>query len=262
MDRENALNEARAKNAETEQRKAWEGEQRRAAGTTSEPLLGKFTQDDVIRAAGAIEDNSSMWLASAWDARKDAIVALAFHPTEFGYEVKQLDPRLFVLQETSGKLAPVAQTKLDLSHANCSNDSGEPAGGWSDAPKFALDLGACEVTPGQTAVGVRLTCMYTFPAGQGIETRLYLAELKDGTLRQIFEAMMAREDFQRPAATWGTTHGVLAVQPTQHAGYFDLELRSEFNLRYENPEAGKPSQRTRTERFVWIDNHYSPAHVR
>jgi hypothetical protein len=60
--------------------------------------------------------------------RKDTVVALAFHPVEFGARPEALDARLVVLQSRGGKLGLVAETKLDLSHAECPNESGEPPG--------------------------------------------------------------------------------------------------------------------------------------
>jgi hypothetical protein len=101
--------------------------------------------------------------------------------------------------------------------------------------------------------------MYTFPAGQGIDTRLFLLELKDGKLRQIFEGSVANEDFQRPGATWARTKGVLAVQRTQHAGYFDLQLKSKIRLEGDTREAREPTERTETERFIWSGEQYTPA---
>jgi hypothetical protein len=256
MARETAQEKVRQEEWANERKSAWEEEQRRSAGATPATLLGTFTQDDVIRAASVNADSSLLWVTAEWHARKGTIAALSFRPTEFGYPVEKLEPRLVLLQERAGKLESLAERKLDLSRANCSNDSGEPAGGWDQAPKFALDLAAYSIAPGQTALGVRLTCMYTFPAGQGIDSQLFLVELRNGALRQVFEGSMETEDFQRPGATWARTKSVLVVQRTQHGGYFDLQLNSKVRIEGDTPEAREPTERTQTERFIWSGDHY------
>jgi hypothetical protein len=265
-DREKARGEPSEQALGAEQRKAWEEEQRRVAAgawttAASTWLSGAFTREAVIRAAGVGSDPASIWLISEWHAQPATLVALSFHPVEFGYPLDKLDPSLVLLQASSGNLALLAKQKLDLRKANCSNESGQPPGGWDEAPKFALDLAAYAIAPGQTAIGVRLTCMYTFPAGQGIDTWLFLLEPKAGKLRQIFEASIAHENFDRPSANETKATGVLLVQPTQHAGYFDLQLRTKLRIQGGDPEAfpntaREPSERIETERFVWKGDHY------
>ena len=264
-DREKTQGEAGERASRSEQN-AWEEAQRRVAAgawttAASTWLSGTFTREDVIRAAGAGSDPTSIWLVSEWHAQPATLVALSFRPVEFGYPLDKLDPTLVLLQASSGKLVPLATRQLDLSKANCSNESGQPPGGWDDAPKFALDLAAYAIALGQTALGVRLTCMYTFPAGQGIDTWLFLLEPKAGKLRQIFEASIGHENFDRPSANQTTATGVLLVQPTRHAGYFDLQLRTKLRIQGGDPEAfpntaREPSERTETQRFVWKGDHY------
>jgi len=81
------------------------------------------------RVAGASGADGLMWLTSEWHARTGAIVALSFHPTEFGYPVKDLEPRLVLLQELSAELEPVARGLVDLSGANCITTPENPRAG-------------------------------------------------------------------------------------------------------------------------------------
>jgi hypothetical protein len=265
-DREKVQGEASDQSFEAEQRKAWQEEQRRVAGeaATSRTLLGAFTREDIIRAAGTGKDGSLMWLASEWRPRKDTIAALSFRPTQRGYPVQKLEPRLVLLQNNAGKLARVTDKKLDLSRVICSNEGGEAPGGWEEAPKLALDLAAYDIAPGQTALGIRLTCMYTVPAGDGVDTQLLLLELKDGHLRQILETSVGRNNFDRPSENRSTTTGVLVVQREQHAGYYDLQLREKIQIESEaDPAIAKNahslSERSETKRFIWNGDHYVQA---
>jgi hypothetical protein len=239
------------------------------AGATPAPtrLLGTFTQEDVVRAAGTGLDPSSIWRSAEWHAQKDTIVALSFRPAEFGARTQALEPRVAVLQNRMGKLVLVAQKPLDLTRAECRNDSGEPAGGEDRAPELTLDLAAYRIAPAQTAIGVRFSCANTFPAGEGTETRLLLLELHDGALRQVFDEAIANTNFDRPTGNESTTAGVLSVQREQHAGYFDLQLRTKTKVKGSDPVAfpntvRQASERTETTRFVWQDDRYAVSAAR
>jgi hypothetical protein len=233
------------------------------AGSTPPPapLLGSFTLQDVARAASAGADPSLRWRAEEWHPKKDTIVALAFRPVEFGARPEALDPRLVVLQNRGGKLSLIAEKKFDLSHADCPNESGEPAGGDDRAPDLALDLGAYAIAPAQMAIGVRFMCAKTFPATEGVETRLSLFALQDGTLRQVFDEKIASTNYYRPAGNTITTSGAVSVQREQHAGHFDLELRLKTKTQGSDPNAfpnttRQPIESIETRRFVWNGRRY------
>jgi hypothetical protein len=227
-------------------------------------LLGSFSQEDVARAAGAGLDPALHWRAADWHGRKDTIVALAFRPVEFGARAEALEPRLVVLQGHAGKLRLVAEKKVELSHVECPNESGEPSGGDDRAPEISLDLGAYTITPGQTAIGVRFTCAKTFPAAEGIETRLLLLELHGGALRQVFDEKISSINHDRPTGDTTTITGLLSVQGQQHAGYFDLALRLKTKTEGSDPETlpkttRQPTASTEMTRFVWTGERYAVA---
>jgi hypothetical protein len=234
------------------------------AEPTPTQLLGTYTQADVARAVAPGADASLNWRSAEWHAQKDTIVALSYRHAEFGTPPAALEPRLVLVQARAGKLVPTAEKKLDLSKASCRNESGEAAGGEDRAPELALDLAHYDIAPGQTAIGVRFTCAYTFPAGEGSDTRLLLLELRDGALHQVFDERIAHTNFDRPTGNENSATGSLSVLREQHAGHFDLELRTKTKTEGSpsgaSPNtAGKPSERTETARFVWDGSRYVPA---
>jgi len=245
------------------------GNESAAAGSSPPPtrLLGAFTEEDVARAAAGGADPSLRWRAAEWHVQKDSIVALAFRPAELGARPESLEPRLVVLRGRASKLELVAEQKLDLSHAECPNESGEAPGGEDRAPQLALDLPAYTTAPGQTAIGVRFTCARTYPAAEGVETRLLLLELEDGKLRQVFDEKIASMDFDRVRGDTTTTSGVVSVQRQQHAGHFDLQLRLKTTTEGSDAETfpnttRQPLERTQIRHFVWNGEHYQLARAR
>jgi len=224
-------------------------------------FLGNFTRADVIRATGSDLEQSLSWRIAEWHARKGSIVALSFRPTEFGGRPDALEPRLFLLQNRAGKLALVVDQKLDLSQAECRNESGEPASGGDRSPELALDLGAYTIGPESPAIGVRFTCFSAFPAGDGSETRLLLLELRDGALHQVFDETIAQTNFDRPTGNQTTSDGVVTVRREKQDGHFDLSLRTTTKTVGSDPESfpntlRHPIDRTETVSFVWNGTRY------
>jgi hypothetical protein len=74
----------------------------------------------------------------------------------------------------------------------------------------------------------------------------------------VFDATVGRTNFDRPSGNQSTTIGVLSVQREQHAGYFDLLLRSKTRIESVDPGADHDTagQRSQTERFLWNGEHY------
>lgn len=81
------------------------------------------------------------------------------------------------------------------------------------------------IAEGETVVGVRLSCEFSFPAGEGSETRLYLLRIVDGSLVRLFGAQMAFNDYQRGPND--ETHGsaVLVVNRARQEDFADLTLK-------------------------------------
>jgi hypothetical protein len=222
---------------------------------------GNFTRADVIRAAGSDLDQPLTWRIAEWRPRKGAVVALSFHAAEFGGEPDALEPRLYMLQNRAGKLALVVSQKLDLSQAECRNESGEPATGGERAPEFAFDLGPYTIAPDSLAVGVRFTCFNSFPAGDGSETRLLLLELRDGALHQVFDETIAQTSFDRPTGNQTNSDGVMSVRREKQDGHFDLSVRTTTKTVGSDPESfpktlRHPIDRTETVRFQWNGTRY------
>jgi hypothetical protein len=232
-----------------------------AEGAASVRFWGSFTRADVIRATGADLDPSLSWRIAEWRVRKGAIVALTFRRAEFGGQPDALEPRLFLLQNRGGRLAVAVAQKLDLSQAECRNESGEPAAGDDRAPEFALDLGPYTLAPDSPAIGVRFTCFNAFPAGDGSETRLLLLELRDGALHQVFDEAVAQTNFDRPTGNQTSSDGVVSVRREKQDGHFDLSVRTTTKTVGSDPESypktlRHPIDRTETVRFVWNGTRY------
>jgi hypothetical protein len=234
----------------------------RGATPDATRLLHRFTMDDVKRALASARGSMTgptNWRVAEWNARRASVVALSYRPVTFGAPIASMNPHLAVLDERDGKLVSVVESKIAFTDTNCANDGGEPVnddpGSEDDesAPALSLDLAPYKMTPSSTALGVRLHCRYTFPAGEGDNTYLALFEVAPGTLRLVFETPIETHDHQRvnPDDDF-ETKGVVIVQKTAQKGHFDWLLQTT-----QTGGAAGSSKRIEKTVFVWNDERYT-----
>jgi hypothetical protein len=132
-----------------------------------------------------------------------------------------------------------------------------------------LCLAPYVVAQGNTAIGVRFSCLNSFPAGDGSDTHLVLLEVRGPNLRTILDERIASSNHDRVDALDTTDKGVVLMQPTLHGGYFDLSIRttttstkfSDDDDDGTTPVTSKSKEKPRleTKRFVWSGEGYQGA---
>lgn len=220
----------------------------------STKYLGTFSSEDVraaAQAAAGTKDQASAWRMSEWKSRPHTVVALSFQSVPFGAKVATMEPRLSVLEAQNGKLSEIARGRPAFTETHCENAGNAPATD-DEAPTLALDLAPYAIAKGKTALGVRLQCHNSFPAGDGVETRLALFEIAENSiLRKIFEASVDWDNHDRVGGD-SNTEGIVIVQKTAHAGYFDLLLQTTLTRDRDPPE-----KRTEKRLYVWSGDRYT-----
>jgi hypothetical protein len=247
-----------------------------ASGPASQPAvaarqqqyLGSFTETQVRLAAAGAESTGEpaaalQWRIADWAARPRSIAALSFRAAGTGGDPRSMRAHLVLLEDRAGALASVAEGRPALTKINCDSAAGDGALANESPPTFDLDLAHYLVAPGNAALGVRLTCHNSFPAGEGSETRLILFELRGHELREIFDQPIAWTNEDRAGGEATTARGVLVARGTKHGGHFDLALRMTIArgpLGGDQALAPKKKSATNvdTKRFTWTGQAYGP----
>jgi hypothetical protein len=212
-----------------------------------EPALESDGSVRAVCAPGA--DSQRIWHVSAWHAGSPKIVALSFSPVSPTDDPKLAKPELCVLERQAEKLTKLAGGSVRVGETECSNMPPAP----SDAPSFELDLAPYVLAPGNTALGVRLICQNSFPAGEGGQSRLYLFEQQGARLAQVLDEEIAWSNHDRVGRRDTDAKGVLVIQKSEHGGHFDLSITmSELT----EPFEGAPSKKTETRKLVWKTDRY------
>ena len=216
--------------------------------------LGTFNSESVraaAQAAAGTKDQARAWRMAEWKSRPNTVVALSFQSVPFGAKVATMEPRLSVLEAQNGKLTEIARGRPAFTETHCENAGNAPATD-DEAPTLALDLAPYAIAKGKTALGVRLQCHNSFPAGDGVETRLALFEIAENSiLRKIFEASVDWDNHDRVGGD-SNTEGIVIVQKTAHAGYFDLLLQTTVTR-----DSDPPEKRTEKRLYVWSGDRYA-----
>jgi hypothetical protein len=215
--------------------------------------LGHFTEAEVRAAAGESGADKREWRIAEWRRRPGSIVALSFRAKGGGAAGKDGDPQVAILHPEGGRLVRSATGSIVVGDNGCPH-GGELDRGADRGPEADLDLGGYRLSGQDFAVGVRLTCHTTFPAGELTEARLYLLEQQGSTMRQIFEAPIAWTNHDRVAGQDSIAHGTVEIQPPSHGGHPDLLLRT--NIRTEPFDGGSAKKRVELKRFLWDGTRY------
>ena len=225
-------------------------------------FLGAFSEADVRAAVGRSGSPKLRFRIAEWSTYPQRLVALSFEPIPFGGDDQLLKPRVTLLEQRNGALAPVAEGRIERQKIHCA-DRDEPPGGDDRAPDFKLDLGEYAVSPKSVSIGVRCTCFHTSTTEDGSEEFLYLLELTGKRLRQVFEAQIGYTRYTRPTFTDTAGVGVLSIAPgPTKGGYFDLVVRMRVTVDTADPPlhpAAPPSgTHEESQRFSWDGARYRP----
>jgi hypothetical protein len=230
-----------------------------AAGGTEEPAsavppqLGKHSRSDLLRAIG-LEDTPSL----RWRAEKgqgSSVVLLTYHEPRVGEPASALAPQLFALAERGGQLAVEARGRAQLGSDLCVENSGAGAAEGPPERKLDLDPTPYRISNGAPAIGVILNCDVSFPAGSGTERHLLLFQRQGTSFKQVLSATTERDMSDRAGGLATTETGTLSIQPSAHAGYFDLKLHL---TREQGPLGGtSKKQPARDVIFEWDGSAYA-----
>ncbi|MEO7114215.1 MAG: hypothetical protein ABI183_27485 [Polyangiaceae bacterium] len=136
-----------------------------------------------------------------------------------------------------------------------------PTGNDDDAPELALDLAPYRITDQERAIGVRVTCHQTFPAGEASRSELVLfarsAASAKASLEDVFRISVADHEEQRGPGDAIDELATVSVLPRKTAGHFDLSVRRTTTIASLDATAGRPAKtRVATMRFVWNGSRY------
>ncbi len=159
----------------------------------------------------------------------------------------------------AGAPTRAAEGRIAVERADCTQTAG-PA----DGPTAVLDLAPYRLDAATTAIGARVTCGRTFPAGEGVATTLHLLRPSGGALTEVFRATVEDHDHQRGPGDELDVLATVAVEPARRAakgapaGLADVVVRRTTS-RSRIGESAAPTRTTTVERFAWDGARYAPA---
>lgn len=185
----------------------------------------------------------------SWGGSPGGAVALRVERSAIDESGGHATLRVVALARAGGALRASHSATFTVDRPDCVEGNG-PA----DAPTALLDLAPYRLDSETMAVGVRVTCGRSFPAGEGSRTTLHLLRPNGAALERVLDVTVEDHDHQRGPGDFRKATAVVILEPK--AGRpADLVVRHTIETgRLDEPE--KPKRATKVERFKWDGARY------